>query len=171
VQQTVHTRALRRAVEILGSTEAVRDYLGVELPRLLLWLQGRATPPPEVFLRTVDLLLERKMDSLQTPLEFRMVGNVARCPKCDGTEFTPRAAGSKLDGRTELVCTTCGEISIHGDLIVRLGAEAAQRAAAGVARIAKQQKLKQTAASEPEEEEEEEEEEEAPAPSDPRRSK
>ena len=161
MQQTVHTRALHRAAEILGSTEALREYLGVELPRLLLWLQGRATPPPEVFLRTVDLLLDRKMDSLQAPLEFRMVGNVARCPKCDGTQFTPRAAGATLDGRTELVCTRCGEISIHGDLIVQLGAEAAQRAAAGVAKMRKQQK--QSAASEPDEPE-------APAPSDSRRS-
>ena len=52
----VHAKALRRAAEILGGTDKLRDYLQVPLSQLELWLSGAERPPVDVFLRAVDLI-------------------------------------------------------------------------------------------------------------------
>jgi hypothetical protein len=59
ILQTVHTRALRRAAELLGGNDALRLYLGVTPVILGIWMQGRIAPPSDVFLQVVDLLFER----------------------------------------------------------------------------------------------------------------
>lgn len=64
---TVYQQSLARAADILGGTEALRLYLGVSMLRLNLWVQGREQPPADVFLRIVDLLNERDLQSLRRP--------------------------------------------------------------------------------------------------------
>jgi hypothetical protein len=65
VRETVHTRALQRAAEILGGIESLQSYLGVPQVRLAYWMEGSLTPPPDAFLKVVDLLLVQEMAQLQ----------------------------------------------------------------------------------------------------------
>lgn len=69
--QTVHTRALQRAAELLGGIDALRVYLDVTPIKLGIWMRGGAVPPGDVFLQVVDLLLEHD-------------GTVLRDEKTDG---------------------------------------------------------------------------------------
>lgn len=55
-QVTVHTRALCRAVDILGGKDALRAMLHVPMARLEEWLEGAAEPPMDVFLKAVDVI-------------------------------------------------------------------------------------------------------------------
>ncbi|HEY2337227.1 MAG TPA: GAF domain-containing protein [Burkholderiales bacterium] len=54
--ESVHTKALQRAAEILGGKDQLREYLRVPASHLTLWLSGAEKPPLDVFLRVVDLL-------------------------------------------------------------------------------------------------------------------
>jgi hypothetical protein len=65
MQQTVYARALSRAAQILGGSEALRAYLNVSMRGLAMWMQGGARPPDHVFLRVVDLLTEHDLKALQ----------------------------------------------------------------------------------------------------------
>ena len=64
MQRTVYAGVLLRAAEILGGREALIDYLGVPPARLEPWLSGEADPPADVFLRTVDLVVEHNLKGL-----------------------------------------------------------------------------------------------------------
>jgi hypothetical protein len=55
VLQDIHTRALRRAAEILGGNEQVRVYLGVTEGDFSTWTDMHELPRP-AFLRLVDLI-------------------------------------------------------------------------------------------------------------------
>ena len=61
----VHARALTRAAEILGGTEALVSYLNVPKSDLRRWMQGEARLPDHVFLKVVDLLAESEMSQLR----------------------------------------------------------------------------------------------------------
>jgi len=65
VTNTVFSRALARAAEILGSTDALRAHLGVSARQLALWMQGRVKPPDDVFLMVVDVLAERDLEEMR----------------------------------------------------------------------------------------------------------
>jgi DNA-binding transcriptional regulator YiaG len=71
VLQNIHTHALRRAQEILGGNERLRDYLGVSEGDLLAWTQSRELPQ-SVFLRLVDIITQE---------EVRTVSRVARAKR------------------------------------------------------------------------------------------
>lgn len=62
---TLYSRALKRAAEILGGAEALRDYLGVSMVQLRFWMQGHGKPPDGVFLRIADLLAEKQSEVLR----------------------------------------------------------------------------------------------------------
>ena len=64
VQRTVYAGVLLRAAEILGGPEALVDYLGVPPERLEPWLSGESDPPADVFLRSVDLVVEHNLKGL-----------------------------------------------------------------------------------------------------------
>ena len=53
----VHSRALRRAAELLGGAQLLCDYLQVPASEMRRWLAGEATPPAGVFFRVVDLIV------------------------------------------------------------------------------------------------------------------
>ena len=56
---TVYARTLSRAVESVGSAEALARQLGVDVRYLRVWLRGTGTPPLNVFLDAVDIVMER----------------------------------------------------------------------------------------------------------------
>jgi DNA-binding transcriptional regulator YdaS (Cro superfamily) len=61
----MYSRALKCAAEILGSTEALRAYLGVSSAQLHLWMDGGIKPPDSVFLKIADLLAEKQSEALR----------------------------------------------------------------------------------------------------------
>src|SRR4029077_10205458 len=52
----VYVSALLRAADILGGKDKLRAKLHVPMFSLEEWLVGRSQPPPDVFLKTVDIL-------------------------------------------------------------------------------------------------------------------
>jgi hypothetical protein len=61
----VRARTLCRAAEILGGEEPLALHLGVTPSHLALWLRGAGQPPDAVFLRAVDVVLEREAGILK----------------------------------------------------------------------------------------------------------
>ncbi len=61
----VRTLAVRRAAEILGGSRALRTYLNASALVVGLWISGAATPPPDIFLKVVDLIIEKDLDGLR----------------------------------------------------------------------------------------------------------
>jgi hypothetical protein len=64
-EREVRTLAVRRAARILGGTRPLRAYLNVSALVVGLWISGAATPPTEVFLKVVDLIVEKDLDNLR----------------------------------------------------------------------------------------------------------
>jgi hypothetical protein len=64
-EREVRTRAVRRAAKILGGTLPLRAYLNASALIVGLWISGVATPPPDIFLKVVDLIVEKDIDSLR----------------------------------------------------------------------------------------------------------
>ena len=60
----VHVRTLRRAAEIVGGEVELALRLKVTPSHLALWLTGVETPPPDAFLRAVDLVTEHGVAEL-----------------------------------------------------------------------------------------------------------
>jgi hypothetical protein len=61
----VRKKALQRAAEILGGSRPLRAYLNVSAIVLATWLSGAAPPPTDVFLKVVDLIVEKDLDALR----------------------------------------------------------------------------------------------------------
>jgi hypothetical protein len=64
VLHDIHTRALRRAAEILGGNEQVRAYLGASELDLSNWTQ-QGELPRNMFLRLVDLITDEDVRRVQ----------------------------------------------------------------------------------------------------------
>ena len=60
----VRTHALWRAAHILGGSRALRAYLNVSALVLAGWMSGSAPPPRDVFLKVVDLIVEKDLQDL-----------------------------------------------------------------------------------------------------------
>ena len=131
---TIYTRTLARAAEAQGSTQALASLLRVPENTLLRWMSGRAQMPLRAFLKLIELLMQHeKSGAGQTSiaeqtngerLTFRIGELLARCARCDDTQFLPTV----LDGRerltSELQCAACGQRVVHGDLLGRLAKDA-----------------------------------------------
>ena len=63
---TVHSRALRRAAELLGGKERLREHLRVSARELDAWLDGMREPPMDVFLKAVDLISGQGAQAFET---------------------------------------------------------------------------------------------------------
>jgi hypothetical protein len=61
-----HVQALQRASAILGGFPQLRGHLKVSAVALALWMSGQAAPPTEVFLKVVDLIVERDVSDLKS---------------------------------------------------------------------------------------------------------
>ena len=57
--ETVHAKAIRKAAETLGSVQELQRFLQVPSHDLLRWMNGAEEPPLQVFLRVVDIILEK----------------------------------------------------------------------------------------------------------------
>jgi hypothetical protein len=62
----VHMQALRRAANILGGPLELRGYLKVSALALTLWTSGACAMPTDVFLKVVDLIVERDVCDLKS---------------------------------------------------------------------------------------------------------
>jgi len=142
VADTIHTRALARAAETEGSTQALAGVLHVPENTLMRWMSGRAQMPLRAFLRLVELLSQHEKKNGggaganggepqgNGKLTFAMGELYARCARCDGTDFLPAVAGTPLRMTTELACASCAERVVHGDLISQLARDAIQQSRA-----------------------------------------
>ena len=63
----VQIGALERAAGILGGRTQLRRYLNVSTICLALWMSGADPAPPDVFLKVVDLIVEREISDLGGP--------------------------------------------------------------------------------------------------------
>jgi hypothetical protein len=63
----VHRRALERGLELAGGIEPLARYLSVAPASVHYWLSGASPVPGDVFLKLVDLIIERSMSELQPP--------------------------------------------------------------------------------------------------------
>ena len=59
-QESVRSRALARAAQIVGGPEALRRRLNVSALLLGVWLAGAETPPTDVSLKAVDIIESSK---------------------------------------------------------------------------------------------------------------
>ena len=62
----VHKRALQRAIDLAGGVEPLARHLKVPPTTLKFWLNVSSPLPDDMFLKIVDLLLDRSMMELQT---------------------------------------------------------------------------------------------------------
>jgi hypothetical protein len=59
VARSLRTKALKVAADQVGGRRKLRDLLGASSADLAAWISGVAEPPDEIFLRAVELILER----------------------------------------------------------------------------------------------------------------
>ena len=59
-------QALGRAADILGGPVQLRGYLRVSALVLTLWMSGATALPNDVFLKVVDLIVERDISDLKS---------------------------------------------------------------------------------------------------------
>lgn len=82
----VYIRTLVRAAEIAGGTQELAFKLRITPSHLSLWMAGLEPCPTEVFLKAVDLVLEREIAAQRT-----QAGNVepAKSEQSAGGPRTP----------------------------------------------------------------------------------
>ena len=61
----VHKRALQRAIDLAGGTEPLARYLKVSPTAVKFWLNASSPLPDDMFLKIVDLLVERSLMELK----------------------------------------------------------------------------------------------------------
>ena len=69
--KAVYQRSVEMAAEILGSNDAVANYLGVNPAEVLSWVEGRAEPAINLFLRLVDLIERNTVSAARTATVVR----------------------------------------------------------------------------------------------------
>lgn len=55
---TLYTRVVRRACDLLGGPEALAERLRVSVVLVRAWTTGKLSPPPRIFFCIVDILHE-----------------------------------------------------------------------------------------------------------------
>lgn len=71
MSKAVYQRSVEMATQILGSNDAVARYLGVNPAEVLSWLEGRAEPAINLFLRLVELIERKTVDAARTATVVR----------------------------------------------------------------------------------------------------
>lgn len=149
---TIYTRTLVRAAESQGSTQALAHLLRVPENTLLRWMSGRAQMPLQAFLKLVELLTQQERADLAaareaqhgTPpgarrLTFKMGPLLARCARCDHSEFEAVEPDAPLLFTSELACAACGGKVRHGDVICQLAKDAVHHSRAMTAQRTRRQ--------------------------------
>jgi DNA-binding transcriptional regulator YdaS (Cro superfamily) len=134
---TLYTRALSRAAEIQGSTQALASLLRVPEATLLRWMSGRAQMPVQAFLRTIELITAEEREqapsdsagaSAPEKLRFKIGELEAHCARCDGADFLQADPSLPLRYISELACCSCGQRITQRELIVQLAKDAVYHA-------------------------------------------
>jgi len=136
MSQNIYTKALERAVELEGSTQAIAHLLRVPESTLQRWMAGRAQMPLQAFLKLIDFVVrhEEQIDNgMRTDIAPRgmhisaegivtlKAGPVtATCERCDGTQFALAEPDKPLRYVSDLVCRSCDQRVIHGKLVSQL---------------------------------------------------
>jgi hypothetical protein len=156
--ETIYTKALVRAAEAHGSTQGLASFLHVPENTLLRWMAGRAQMPLQAFVKVIELLA--RQESLepqeQAPagraaekLQFNMGDLQARCARCDGTVFVTATPGAQLRYTSALLCASCGERVVHGELICQLARDAVHHSRAVTAARARRRRSAPKPAAQP----------------------
>lgn len=137
---TLYTRALARAAEIQGSTQSLASLLHVPENTLLRWMAGRAQMPLQAFLKLIELISEDERKHAMAPVKngaaaadklgFKIGELPAHCARCDGTEFVQAEPGQPLRYIHKLLCASCGEAVVHGNLIAQLAKDSVHQSKA-----------------------------------------
>ena len=69
--KAVYQRSVEMAAEILGSNDAVAQYLDVPAADVLAWLEGKAEPAINLFLRLVELIEKNTVSAARTATVVR----------------------------------------------------------------------------------------------------
>ena len=69
VTDSVYSRALRKAAELIGGREQLARILQVPPAQIELWIADEAKPPREIFLRIVDIILDETASGQDEPAE------------------------------------------------------------------------------------------------------
>lgn len=140
------TRVLAEAARIEGSTQALATRLKAPESTLQRWIDGHAQAPLRAFLAALDYVMEKELghpapagvsgDEMRQ-LVFRLGPLAARCARCDCEEFAARGPGT-LRLTSVLLCRSCGQAVVHGNLLAQLAKDAVHhsRAATGCTRRA-----------------------------------
>lgn len=64
--QSVHVRALLRASQAVGGTDALAAYLHVSKSEVASWMNGTSETPLRIFLKVVDFLMERQLAGVRS---------------------------------------------------------------------------------------------------------
>ncbi len=131
-KETIYTHTLKRAAEAEGGTAALAGLLHVPHNTLERWMSGRAQTPVRAFLKALERLSQHESTGVAQPLPagngeplvFRMGPLLARCSRCDHTEFAPADPTQPLKLVSPLLCSACGEQVIHSNLIAQLAQDA-----------------------------------------------
>ena len=137
--ESVYTKVLQHAIAIEGGTHSLAGVLRVPEGTLQRWLSGRAQMPLRAFLKALELVRQRELKTGAAALpvngaenlHLQLASCLAECDACGGTQFTPVDKSQALKYTSLLRCCACCAEAVHGDLIVRLAKEAAQRIARG----------------------------------------
>jgi hypothetical protein len=102
-------------------------------------MQGGEKLPLDMFLKVVDLVLEQPAppEGVSGTRRVRVGPNTARCPKCDGIDFVPRAPDAPITNVSILVCYHCGQETPRGNLVVVAADDGAKLIAASLNRLRK----------------------------------
>jgi len=79
--ETLHSRVVRRACELVGGHEALAERLGVSPGMVRVWLAGNVVPVPRLFFRMVDIVQD--------------ADPTYRLPPDDGSDDPPRNAAPR----------------------------------------------------------------------------
>jgi hypothetical protein len=130
---TIFTRALAQAAALQTSTQALAFQLRVPEPTLLRWMSGRAQMPLQAFHRLIALLVEHEQSlgaeqhdpgaAAAAQLDLRIGDTLARCPRCQGTQFRLAVPGTTLRMTSALLCSSCSFSVRHGELLAEFATE------------------------------------------------
>jgi hypothetical protein len=67
--ESLHTRTLLRAAEVLGGVTLLAKFLHATPANVLLWMLGDADLPPNIFLLAVDVVLSEDIRALSRPVK------------------------------------------------------------------------------------------------------
>ena len=135
MSDNVFARTLARAIEVEGSAQSIAHLLRVPEATLLRWREGRADMPVRAFTALVEFLTEAEVrhaanepdsapaapDPSPEEREFRIGNLLARCARCECSEFRRVRPDEPLKMTSRLLCRGCGQEIVHGDLLVKLG--------------------------------------------------